>query len=70
MQSGRPGFDPWVGKIPWRKEQLPTPVSWLGELQGLHSPWGLKKSDATEQLSLSLSLPAPAPGVQWMLGKA
>ena len=19
-------FDPWVGKIPWRKEWLPTPV--------------------------------------------
>ena len=22
----RPGFDPWVGKIPWRRERLPTPV--------------------------------------------
>ena len=22
----KPGFDPWVGKIPWRKERLPTPV--------------------------------------------
>jgi len=21
----RPGFDPWVGKIPWRRERLPTP---------------------------------------------
>ena len=21
--------DPWVGKIPWRREQLPTPVFWL-----------------------------------------
>ena len=20
------GFDPWVGKIPWRKDRLPTPV--------------------------------------------
>ena len=19
-------FDPWIGKIPWRREQLPTPV--------------------------------------------
>ena len=28
---GRPGFDPWVGKIPWRRERLPTPVSWPGE---------------------------------------
>ena len=25
---GRPGFDPWVGKIPWRRERLPTPVFW------------------------------------------
>ena len=22
----RPGFNPWVGKIPWRRERLPTPV--------------------------------------------
>ena len=29
------GFDPWVGKIPWRKEQLPTPVFWPGEFHGL-----------------------------------
>ena len=27
---GRPGFDPWVWKIPWRSEWQPTPVefSW------------------------------------------
>ena len=24
---GRPGFDPWVGKMPWRRERLPTPVN-------------------------------------------
>ena len=24
--SQRPGFDPWAGKIPWRRERLPTPV--------------------------------------------
>ena len=23
------GFDPWVGKIPWRRQQLPTPCSGL-----------------------------------------
>ena len=22
----RPGFHPWVGKIPWRRERLPSPV--------------------------------------------
>ena len=27
--AGDLGFDPWVGKIPWRRERLPTPVFWL-----------------------------------------
>ena len=39
------GFSPWVGKIPWRREQLPTPVFLLGEFHGQRSlvgycPWG------------------------------
>ena len=34
-QCGRPRFDPWVGKIPWRRERLPTPVFWPGEFHGL-----------------------------------
>ena len=46
-------FDPWVRKIPWRREWLPTPVFWLGEFHGLYSPWVRKESDTTEQLSLS-----------------
>ena len=35
LQCRRPGFDPWVGKIPWRREMLPTPVFWPGEFHGL-----------------------------------
>jgi len=31
----RPGFNPWVGKIPWRRERLPTPVFWPGEFHRL-----------------------------------
>jgi len=27
----RCGFDPWVGKIPWRREWQPTPVFLSGE---------------------------------------
>ena len=50
LQCGRPGFNPWVGKIPWRRERLPTPVFWLGEFHGLYSLWGLKKLDMTESL--------------------
>ena len=29
----RPGFSPWVGKIPWRRKWQPTPVFLLGKLQ-------------------------------------
>ena len=51
LQCGRPGFDPWIGKIPWRRERLPTPVFWPGEFHGLYGPWGRKESNTTEQLS-------------------
>ena len=30
----RPGFSPWVGKVPWRREWLPTPGFWPGEFHG------------------------------------
>ena len=47
---------PWVGKIPWRREQLPTPEFLPGEFLGQrslvgYSPWGGKESDTTEKLS-------------------
>ena len=32
----RPGFNPWVGKMPWRREWLPTPGFWLGEFHIVH----------------------------------
>ena len=48
-----PGFDPWVGKTPWRRYWLPTPVFWPGEFHGLYSPLGLIESDMTERLSLT-----------------
>ena len=47
-------FDPWVGKIPWRREWLPTPIFWPGELHGLYSLWDHKESNTAEWLSLSL----------------
>ena len=48
-----PGFEPWVGKIPWRGEWQPTPVFMPGEVHGQrspvgYSPWGCKESDTTE----------------------
>ena len=48
LQCRRPGFDPWVGKIPWERERPPTPVFWPGEFHELYSPWGCKESDTTE----------------------
>ena len=44
------------GKIPWRRERLPTPVFWPGEFHGLYSPRGGKEPDTTERLSLHLCL--------------
>ena len=50
-------WNSWVRSLgwkdPWRREQLPTPVFWPGEFHGLYSPWGHKKSDMAEPLSLS-----------------
>ena len=40
LQCSRPGFNPWVGKISWRRERPHTPVFWPGEFHGLYSPWG------------------------------
>jgi len=51
LQCGRPGFNPWVGKISWRREWQPTLVLLPGP-RGLvcYSPWSRKESDTTEQL--------------------
>ena len=35
--SRRPGFDSWVGKIPWRRKWQPTPVFLPGESHGQRS---------------------------------
>ena len=63
LQCGIPGFDPWVGKMPWRREWLPTPVFLPGEFHGqrtlAHSPWGRKEPDRTVQLTLSLPCRLP-----------
>ena len=53
LQCGGPGFNPWVGKILWRRERQLTPVFWPGEFHGLYSPWGHKESDATFTYHLS-----------------
>ena len=56
LQCGRPGFNPWVGKIPWRRAWKPIPVFFPGKSHGhrslaAYSPRGHKELDMTEQLS-------------------
>jgi len=58
LQCRRPRFNPWVGKMPWRREWQPTPVFLPEKFHGQrslegYSPWGSKESDTTERLSLS-----------------
>ena len=36
-----------MGKIPWRRESLPTLAFWPGEFHGLYSPWGCKKKKSS-----------------------
>ena len=55
LQCGKPRFDPWVGKIPWRRKWQPTPVFLPGKSHGQrslagYSPWGRNELDMTERL--------------------
>ena len=45
----RCGFDPWVGKIPWRRTWQATPVFLPGETHGQRRlAQGCKESDTAE----------------------
>ena len=53
-------FDPWAGKIPWRRKWQPTPVFSPRKSHGQrsledYSPRSHEKLDTSEQLTLSLS---------------
>ena len=48
-------YDPWVGKIPWRRKWQPIPVFLPGKSHGQrslvgYSPWGQKESDTTKHI--------------------
>ena len=60
----RPGFDPWVGKIPWRRAWKSTPVFLPGESHGQknlagYTPRGHKELDMPEQLAHTHTVVAP-----------
>ena len=53
-------FNPWVGKIPWRRIWQHTPGLLPGKYHGQrslvgYSPWGHKESDMTEDWTFFLS---------------
>ena len=65
LQFRRPGFDPWVRKIPWRRKWQPSPVFLPGESHGWRSWWARVQWDCqrvhrTERLTL-----LPFPGSAW-----
>jgi len=39
--AGDLGSDLWVGRIPWRREWLPTPLFWPGEFHGWRAWQGI-----------------------------
>ena len=41
-QCRRPGFDPWMGKIPWRSKWQPIPVLLPGEAPRTEEPGRLQ----------------------------
>ena len=56
LQCGEPRFNPWVGKIPCRREWRPTPYSCLenpmdNPMEPMDSPWIPKELDTTERIN-------------------
>ena len=57
VKNWRPGFDSWVGKIPWRREWQPNPVvllknpidrgAWWSTVNGVTTSYRGKKTPST-----------------------
>ena len=55
--AGNPESTPGSGRSSGERDRLPTPVLLMAQLVNyLYSPWGCKRLDTTERLSLSLFL--------------
>ena len=58
-QCRRCEFDPWIGRIPWRRKWQPTPVflprkSHGQRSQANYSPWSHKELHTTQQLNTTV----------------
>ena len=65
----RPRFNPWVGKIPWRRKWQPCPVFLPGESHGRrslvgYSPWGSTDLDTIERRHYHFTAAAAAKSLQ------
>ena len=61
-QYRRRGFDPWVGKIPWRRKWKPTPLFLPGESHGQRSLVGYSHRVAKTWISHGCTcVPHPEP---------
>ena len=67
--TGDLGSIPGLGRSPEEGKRLPNPAFWPGEFHGRYSPWGLKESDMTKQLSLSPSKTSGKGTVSWTLAE-
>ena len=59
LQCGRPGFDSWIGKIPWRRKWQSTPALLPGKSHGQrslvgYSPWGCKSRTRLSDFTFTL----------------
>ena len=64
-QSRRCRGDPWVGKIPRRREWQPAPVFLPGEVHGQRSLVQWHPCDVEDSVSHRLSLAVPPVAVPW-----
>ena len=62
-------FDPWVGKIPWRRKWQPTPVLLPGKSHGERSLAGYSSQQVTK-VGFDLVTKPPPPRVKKRLEKA
>ena len=69
LQCKRPRFDPWVRKIPWRREWLPTRVFLPGEFHGQRTLAGFGVTRVRHNLSTKPPPPPPCLTWVWVRGR-
>ena len=65
----RPGFDPWLGKSPWRRPWQPTPVLLAGESLWTEEP-GVLQSMWSQRVGVpALSHTYPEVGLEGLVNQ-